>query len=44
LRSPVILTASLGNIALAVPLPPPIYWQTRHQQTRAAIGASAAIS
>jgi hypothetical protein len=40
----VIVTASRGNTAFAVPLPPPIYWHTRHQQTRAAIGASAAIS
>jgi hypothetical protein len=26
---------------LTVPLPAPMYWHTRHQQARAAIGAAA---
>src|ERR1700677_4496976 len=33
-RSPVVVSAALKNIALAVPLPAPRYWQTRHQHTR----------
>jgi hypothetical protein len=32
--------AALGKQVLTVPLPAPMYWQTRHQHTRETIGAA----
>jgi hypothetical protein len=38
--SPLTFTASLGKQTFTVPLPAPMYWQTRHQQARVIRGSA----
>ena len=42
-KGPVIATAPAGNTTLTVPLPAARNWQSRHQQTRVAMGSAATV-